>query len=127
MSNSAHNVLCIADSSTRLSSLARTIKQLGYQVHTTFTPDQAVAVVAASANRIDAIVMDEDMVIDGFTLAQSFKAALSNVPIVLVCDKGSGGKPPPAGVDFVTVNGSHDQIAAALEKLLARSSGAARG
>jgi|SRR5581483_397158 len=126
MSTSAHNVLCIAHSSTRLASLAHTIKQLGYQVHTTFTPDQAVAVVAESANRIDAIVIDEDMVIDGFTLAQSFKA-FSNVPIVLVCDKGSGGKPPPAGVDLVTENGSREKIAAALEKLLARSSGAARG
>jgi len=125
MSEGLANILCIADSSTRLDYIARAIKKLGYDVHITYQAHQAVAVAANPLNRLDAIVMDEDMVLDGVSVAESLKA-VSSTPILLVCDKGTEGKPVPAGVDLVTANGSREEIAIGLEKLLARALGAAQ-
>jgi DNA-binding response OmpR family regulator len=119
-------ILCVADSATRLAYIARTVKKLDYTVHITYTPDQAVAVAANPASHIDAIVIDEDVVIDGFAVAQSLKM-VSSAPILLVCDKGMEDETKPREVDSMTVNGSRQEIAAGLEKLLKRSTGAAQG
>lgn len=118
-------ILCLADSVTRLTSIARTVKKLGYAVHIVHSPDQAVGLAANPANGFEAIVIDEDMVLDGFSLARSLKM-VSAIPILLVCDKGSEGKALPAGVDHVTANGSRQEIAAGLKKLLTRAAGAAQ-
>jgi hypothetical protein len=62
-------------------------------------------VAANSLNRFGAVVIDEDMVLDGFWVAESLKM-VSSLPILLVCNKGSEGKANPAGVDWVTPNSS---------------------
>ena len=49
------------------------------------------------------MVIDEDMVLDGFSVAESLKMG-SFLPILLVCDKGSEGKANPGGVDLVTTS-----------------------
>ena len=125
MSKTIQNILCIADSSTRLDYIARAVKKIGYDVHITHRAHQAVALVANLTSRLDAVVMDEDVVLDGASVAQSFKA-VSSIPILLVCDKGTEGKATPAGIDLVTANGSCEEIAAGLEKLLTRAIGAAQ-
>ena len=66
------------------------------------------------------------MVLDGVSVAESLKA-VSSIPILLVCDKGSEGKPIPAGIDLLTANGSPEEIAAGLEKLSGHSHAAAQG
>jgi hypothetical protein len=58
---------------------------------------------ANSLNRFGAVVIDEDMVLDGFSVAESLKM-VSSLPILLVCDKGSEGKANPGGVDLVTTS-----------------------
>ena len=125
MSKSIQNILCIADSSARLDYIARAVKKIGYDVHITHRAHQAMALAANLANCLDAVVMDEDVVLAGTSVAECFKV-VSSIPILLVCDKGTEGKATPAGVDLVTANGSRQEIAAGLEKLLARAIGAAQ-
>ena len=116
-------ILCIADSATRLTYIARTVKKFGYAVYIGHSNDHAVAVAATSTNSIGAIVMDEDLLLNGFSVSESLKM-VSAAPILLVCDKGPEGKPRPAGIDLVTANGSREAIGTGLEKLLAKSMGA---
>jgi CheY-like chemotaxis protein len=108
-------VLCVADSTTRLNYIARAIKKAGYNVSTATSGHRAVA-MAAIRNNIEAIVLDEDMIITEDSIAESIKA-VKPVPILLVCDAGPTGA-LPAGVDLVTANGSRQQILAGLTKLL---------
>ena len=116
-------VLCVADSTIRLSYIARAIKKAGYSVSTASSSHKAVA-MAAIRNNIDAVVLDEDMVIGEDTVAECIKA-VKPVPILLVCDAGPSGA-LPAGIDLVTANGSRQQIVAGLTKLLkARPNGSA--
>jgi CheY-like chemotaxis protein len=108
-------VLCVADSSARLSYIARVIKKAGHNVSTASSGHRAVA-MAAIRNNIEAVVLDEDMIIAEDSVAESIKA-VKPVPILLVCDAGPTGA-FPAGVDLVTANGSRQQIVAGLMKLL---------
>jgi hypothetical protein len=108
-------VLCVADSSARLSYIARVIKKAGHNVSTTSSAHKAVA-MAAIRNNIEAVVLDEDMIVTEDSLAESIKA-VKPVPIMLVCDAGPTGS-LPAGVDLVTANGSRQQIVAGIMKLL---------
>ena len=96
-------VLCVADSSIRLNYIARAIKKAGYNVSTASSGHKAVA-MAAIRNNIEAVVLDEDMIVAEDSVAESIKA-VKPVPILLVCDAGPTGA-FPAGVDLVTANGS---------------------
>ena len=93
-------ILCIADSVTRLTYIARTVKKFGYAVHIGHSDDHAVAVAATSTNSIGAIVMDEDLLLNGFSVSESLKM-VSAAPILLISDKGLEGQPKPAGIDLV--------------------------
>ena len=108
-------VLCVADSTMRLNYIARAIRKAGYNVSTATSPHKAVA-MAAIHNNIEAVALDEDLVIGEDSVAESIKAVKS-VPVLLVCDAGPTGA-LPAGVDLVTANGSRQQIVAGLDKLL---------
>ena len=108
-------VLCVADSTTRLNYIARAIKKAGYNVSTASSGHRAVA-MAAIRNNIEAVLLDEDMIVTEDSISESIKA-VKPIPILLVCDAGPTGALPP-GVDLVTANGSRQQILAGLTKLL---------
>lgn len=108
-------VLCVADSTTRLNYIARAIKNAGYNVSTAISGHKAVA-MAAIRNNIEAVLLDEDMIVTEDSIAESIKA-VKPLPILLICDAGPTGALPP-GVDLVTANGSRQQILAGLTKLL---------
>jgi len=118
-------ILCIAESASRLASIARTVSRAGYGVYTAETPEHAVAVAANPTNAFAAIVIDEDMVLNRCSVAPSLKA-VSSLPILLVCEKRSEADPKPEGVDLLAGNAS-EQIELGLEKLLGRATGAAQG
>src|SRR5579859_5396260 len=105
MATNKPTILCIADSSTRLNYIAQSVRKLGYSVYAVHALDQAVAVVANPSNGIACVIIDEDMMLDGFSLPESLKA-VSSIPVVLLCDKGSEGASKPVGIDFITTNGS---------------------
>ena len=115
METGSECILCVADSTIRLNYIARTLKKAGHNVLLTSSAHHAVAIVAIS-KKLDAVVIDEDMVFGGCSVAESIKA-VKPVPILLVCDAGPSGA-LPAGVDLITANGSRQQIAGALSKLL---------
>jgi len=110
-------VLCAADSTARLNYIARGIRKAGYNVILSTSPHHVVAIVAVGKN-LDAVILDEDMVIGEGSVAESIKA-VKPIPVLLVCDSGPSGA-APSGVDLVTANGSRQQILAGLVKLLAR-------
>jgi len=117
-------ILCVADSNRRLTYLGATAKKLGYRVATAVAPDHAVALCVSRPEDIVAIVMDEDLIIDGWSVADSLKMVAPKIPILLVCDKGAGSSPPPKGVDLVTKEGSRHAIMEGLKALLQRSASA---
>ena len=86
-------VLCVADSSTRLNYIARAIKKAGYNVSTASSGHKAVA-MAAIRNNIEAVLLDEDMIVTEDSIAESIKA-VKPLPILLVCDAGPTGALPP--------------------------------
>jgi CheY-like chemotaxis protein len=119
MENSSSLILCMADSNIRLNYIARAVKKAGYNVALSASAHNAVAMVAIG-KKIDAAVIDEDMVVGEGSVAESIKA-VKPIPVLLVCDAGPTGA-PPAGVDLITANGSRQQIVAGLAKLLGRVS-----
>lgn len=112
-------ILCIADSNMRVQRIAGAIRKAGYNVVISSSSHKAVALAAMSI-KLDAVVIDEDMVFGEGSIAESIKA-VKLLSVLLVCDAGTTGA-PPAGVDLVTSNGSQQQILAGLEKLLKKPS-----
>jgi CheY-like chemotaxis protein len=115
METGSECVLCVADSNVRMNYIARTVKKAGYNVILSSSTHNAVA-IAAISKKLDAVVIDEDLVFGNGSVAESIKA-VKPIPILLVCDTGPTG-PLPSGVDLVTANGSRQQITAGLAKLL---------
>ena len=116
MEHSSIWVLCAADSTSRLNYIARAIRKAGYNVILSTSAHHVVAIAAVGKN-LDAVILDEDMVLGEGSVAESIKA-VKPIPVLLVCDSGPSGAAPP-GVDLVTANGSRQQILAGLVKLLA--------
>jgi CheY-like chemotaxis protein len=108
-------ILCVADSNVRLNYIARALKKMGYNVILSSSTHNAVAIVAIS-KKLDAVVIDEDMIFGNGSVAESIKAVKA-LPVLLVCDAGPSGELPP-GVDLITANGSRQQIVSGLAKLL---------
>jgi DNA-binding response OmpR family regulator len=115
METGSECILCLADSNIRLNYIARTLKKAGYNVMLSSSTHNAVA-IAAISKKLDAVVIDEDLVFSSGSVAESIKA-VKPLPILLVCDSGPSGD-LPAGVDLVTASGSRQQITAGLAKLL---------
>jgi CheY-like chemotaxis protein len=115
METGSECILCIADSNIRLNYIARTLKKAGYNIVLSSSAHNAVALVAIS-KKLDAVVIDEDLVFSNGSVAESIKA-VKPVPVLLVCDAGPTGA-APVGVDLITANGSRQQIVAGLAKLL---------
>lgn len=116
-------ILCVADSSSRLTHIARALRKAGYKVSMTSSPHRAVAMAAISSH-LEVVVLDEDLIVAEESVAESIKA-VKRIPVLLVCDGGPNGT-VPNGVDLVTANGSRQQIVAGVEKLLKAASAPAR-
>ena len=106
----------------RNSSLRRQLTRAGYTVIESFTTDHAVAVCVN--NRIDAVILDQSCFVetDGWSVAQSVKAAKPNVCVLLVSPSKRLSKRMPKGVDAMVGAEDHPQVLAQLESLLGKAS-----
>lgn len=101
----------------RQSRTARILKDLGYGIMTTYTPDHAVAICVN--NRVDAVVLDQQHFIEteGWSVANSLKMIRSTICVILVV-RGKVLVPnPPNGVDAIVADRDEDALLRILEKL----------
>jgi response regulator RpfG family c-di-GMP phosphodiesterase len=118
---SGHNgrkptILLLVD--RRQSRTARILKELGYSIMTTYTPDHAVAICVN--NKVDAVVLDQQHYIEteGWSVANSLKMIRTTICVILVV-RGKVITPElPDGVDAVVAERDHDGLLRILEKLL---------
>jgi DNA-binding response OmpR family regulator len=109
-------LLLLAD--RRSSQTAKTLKNSGYRVMTTFTPDHAVAICVN--NPVDAVVLDQEHFVEteGWSVAQSLKMIRSNVCVILVVRGKVVGNKLPMGVDRVVQERDSQTLLASLKNLL---------
>lgn len=101
----------------RQSRTARVLKDLGYGIMTTYTPDHAVAICVN--NRVDAVVLDQQHFIqtEGWSVANSLKMIRSTICVILMV-RGKVLSPDlPDGVDTVLADRDQDGLLRFLEKL----------
>jgi DNA-binding response OmpR family regulator len=87
-----------------------------------FTTDHAVAVCVN--NRIDAVILDQGCFVetDGWSVAQSVKAAKPRVCVLLVSPSKRLSKRMPKGVDAMVGADDNPQVLSRLESLLGKAS-----
>jgi DNA-binding response OmpR family regulator len=95
-------VLCVVD--RRRNALTRLLRRCGFRVLETFTTDQAVAI--AVANRVDAVVLDQDLFreTEGWSVAQSLKLVRPSIRVLLVTRSVRLKDRLPRGVDAMVSN-----------------------
>jgi response regulator RpfG family c-di-GMP phosphodiesterase len=111
-------ILLLVDS--RRSRTARVLKDLGYGIMTTYTPDHAVAICVN--NRVDAVVLDQQHFIqtEGWSVANSLKMIRATICVVLIV-RGKVVSPGlPDGVDAVIADRDQNGLLRFLEKLPGR-------
>jgi hypothetical protein len=93
-------VLLLAD--RRRSRTMKFLKDAGYRMMTTYTPDHAVA-VCVSNHGIDAVILDQEHFVqtEGWSVAQSLKMVCRTVFVVLVVRGKFLGGQLPDGVDAI--------------------------
>jgi hypothetical protein len=93
-------VLLLAD--RRRSRTLKFLKDAGYRMVTTYTPDHAVA-VCVSNHGIDAVVLDQELFVQtgGWSVAQSLKMVCRTVYVILVVRGTFLGGALPDGVDAI--------------------------
>lgn len=98
-------VLLLAD--RRRSRTMKFLKDAGFRLMTTYTPDHAVA-ICVSNHAIDSVVLDQDLFIQtgGWSVAQSLKMVCRTVFVILVVRGTLMDGPLPEGVDAIV--GEHD-------------------
>ena len=109
-------VLLLAD--RRSSQTAKTLKDSGYRVMTTFTPDHAVAICVN--NSVDAVVLDQPHFVEteGWSVAQSLKMIRSKVCVILVVRGKVVGSKLPAGVDALVQEHDSQALLGSVKNLL---------
>jgi len=109
-------VLLLAD--RRHSHTAKVLRNSGYRLMTTFTPDHAVAICVN--NHVDAVVLDQEhfVVTEGWSVAQSLKMIRSSMCVILVVRGKLIRIRLPEGVDAVVSDGDAEAVIKALKKLL---------
>lgn len=102
----------------RQSRTARSLKDLGYGIMTTYTPDHAVAICVN--NKVDAVVLDQQHYIEteGWSVAKSLKMIRATICVILVVRAKVVTAELPDGVDAVVGERDHDGLLRTLEKLL---------
>ncbi|SRR5689334_15793150 len=108
-------VLCVVD--RRRNVLTRMLRRVGFSVVETFTTDQAVAI--AVANRVDAVVLDQELFLetDGWSVAQSLKLVRPSIRVLLVTRAARLTKRLPRGVDAVVANREPGRAVEAVQHL----------
>jgi hypothetical protein len=93
-------VLLLVD--RRRSQTMKFLKDAGYRLLTTFTPDHAVA-ICVSNHGMDAVVLDQDHFVetDGWSVAKSLKMVCRTLCVILVVRGTFLGGPLPDGVDAI--------------------------
>lgn len=109
-------ILLLAD--RRQSKTARSLKDSGFRLITTFTPDHAVAICVG--NNVNAVVLDQEhfMVTEGWSVAQSLKMIRRDICVVLVVRGRIVDHSLPAGVDLVLPQGDDQTLLNSLKRLL---------
>lgn len=102
----------------RQSRTARSLKDLGYGVMTTYTPDHAVAICVN--NRVDAVVLDQPHFVEteGWSVAKSLKMIRATICVILVVRGKVLTSELPNGVDAIVAERDHDGLLETLQKLL---------
>ena len=105
----------------RGSALRRVLTEAGYRVLESFTTDHAVAICVN--NTIDAVILDQDCFVetDGWSVAQSIKAAKPNLCVLLVSRAKRLSKRMPRGVDAITPAENPQTLLAVLARLLPKT------
>lgn len=114
--SSTRTVLLLVD--RRQSRTARVLKDSGYDVMTTYTPDHAVAICVN--NKVDAVVLDQQHFIEteGWSVAKSLKMIRANVCVILVVRGKVVDESLPEGVDAVVRDHSQGELLATMERML---------
>lgn len=114
--SSTRTVLLLVD--RRQSRTARVLKDSGYDVMTTYTPDHAVAICVN--NKVDAVVLDQQHFIEteGWSVAKSLKMIRANVCVILVVRGKVVDESLPEGVDAVVRDHSRGELLATMERML---------
>ena len=96
----------------------KSLKDAGYSLMTTYTPDHAVA-ICVSNNRMDAVVLDQAHFVetDGWSVAQSLKMVCRNLLVILIVRGTLLGGPLPQGVDTVVHERDSDGLLKALKQV----------
>lgn len=102
----------------RQSRTSRILKDLGYGIMTTYTPDHAVAICVN--NKVDAVVLDQQHFIEteGWSVAKSLKMIRATICVILVVRAKVLAPELPEGVDAVVAERDQDGLLRTLEKLL---------
>jgi PleD family two-component response regulator len=115
--NSNATILLLAD--RRKSRTARMLKNTGYHLVTTFTPDHAVA-ICVNNNKVDAVVLDQEHFIEteGWSVAKSLKMIRRNLCVILVVRGRLVAQDPPEGVDAIVTDHDDRALLQSLQKLV---------
>jgi PleD family two-component response regulator len=115
--NSKPTILLLAD--RRKSRTARMLKNTGYHLVTTFTPDHAVA-ICVNNNKVNVVVLDQEQFIEteGWSVAKSLKMIRRNLCVILVVRGRLVAQDPPDGVDAIVTDHDDQALLKSLEKLL---------
>jgi len=112
-------VLLLAD--RRRSPAAKFLRDSGFRLLTTFTPDHAVA-LCVNSNDIRVVVLDQEHFVttDNWSVAQSLKMVRRNMCVVLVARGKIVGHTLPEGVDAIVAERDGASLTKAIKKLLDR-------
>ena len=115
--NSRPTILLLAD--RRKSRTARMLKNTGYHLVTTFTPDHAVAICVNNA-KVNAVVLDQEHFIEteGWSVAKSLKMIRRNLCVILVVRGRLVAQDPPVGVDAIVTDHDDQALLERLQSML---------
>jgi DNA-binding response OmpR family regulator len=105
-------ILCVSRSAFQLRTICSAIGSRDYEAISATTPEQAVAVCVN--NKLAAVVLDSEFVIDGWSAAKTFKMINPHLPVVLLGWRDE--KDTPHGVDAIA--DTYSNLAPKLEALL---------
>jgi PleD family two-component response regulator len=95
------------------------LKNTGYHVVTTFTPDHAVA-ICVNNNRVSAVILDQEHFVEteGWSVAKSLKMIRRNLCVILVVHGGLVAQDAPNGVDAIVAHHDGQSLVKFLGELL---------
>ena len=108
-------MLLLAD--RRNSQTAKALKDDGYRLMMTFTPDHAVAICVN--NPVDAVILDQEHFVqtEGWSVARSIKM-VRNICVILVVHGTILGGFSPEGVDAVVPESDTQALLVSLKSLM---------